>query len=280
MIQEKFTRKELYDLIWSKPLTTLAKEYQISDNGLRKKCKTHNIPLPKMGHWNKVKFNKKLEVIPLPNEKESENQFIILNSREERENNEEHILTKLARVTSEIKMECPTLINVKDKLIKPDILVQEAREDLKTKKPRRLGDHFEPVRTSVNVLGIHVAKENVQSSLCFMDAFIKLAKKRGHEIVNRQYGTIIIVYDQKYKIRLREKCNRLIIQDRRWKSSELIPNGKFSFKLESYPRKEWSDGKTKIEKYLPKILATIEIRAEERKITSAKNDLERKVLEK
>ena len=46
-----FTREELYELVWSEPLTRLAKKYNISDNGIRKKCKKMNIPLPKVGHW-------------------------------------------------------------------------------------------------------------------------------------------------------------------------------------------------------------------------------------
>jgi len=33
------TRKELYDQVWSTPMTKLAKSYNLSDNGLRKICK-------------------------------------------------------------------------------------------------------------------------------------------------------------------------------------------------------------------------------------------------
>ena len=38
MKEKVLTRKELYDLVWSKPLTTLSKEFAISDVGLRKIC--------------------------------------------------------------------------------------------------------------------------------------------------------------------------------------------------------------------------------------------------
>ena len=72
MIDKKeLTRNELYDLVWSKPLTTLAKEYAYSDNGLRKICIKHNIPLPKSGYWSKIKFNKKVKKEKLPKEDES-----------------------------------------------------------------------------------------------------------------------------------------------------------------------------------------------------------------
>ena len=56
--QTKLSREELYDLEWSKPLTTLAKEHGISDNGLRKICKK----LPKAGHWLKLEHGKPIVV--------------------------------------------------------------------------------------------------------------------------------------------------------------------------------------------------------------------------
>lgn len=57
----KLTRKELYNLVWSKPLTHIAKEYGFSDNGIRKICIKNNIPLPKAGYWAKIKRNKKVK---------------------------------------------------------------------------------------------------------------------------------------------------------------------------------------------------------------------------
>lgn len=56
--KKTFTRNELYEMVWSKPLTTLAKDYNYSDNGLRKLCKKHNIPTPNAGHWAKLRHGK------------------------------------------------------------------------------------------------------------------------------------------------------------------------------------------------------------------------------
>ena len=58
MEEIKFTRKELYDLVWSSPLSVLAKKYNISDNGLRKNCIKMNIPLPETGYWQKLRYGK------------------------------------------------------------------------------------------------------------------------------------------------------------------------------------------------------------------------------
>jgi hypothetical protein len=48
-------------------MTTLAKEFNLSDNGLRKICKKNDIPLPNAGHWSKVQFGYKTTKIKLPN---------------------------------------------------------------------------------------------------------------------------------------------------------------------------------------------------------------------
>ena len=47
----RFSRQELYDLVWSSPLTTLGKRFGISDVGLAKACRKADIPLPGAGHW-------------------------------------------------------------------------------------------------------------------------------------------------------------------------------------------------------------------------------------
>lgn len=44
--EKRLTRKELYDLVWSKSMRALAKDFNLSDVGLAKICKKHNIPRP------------------------------------------------------------------------------------------------------------------------------------------------------------------------------------------------------------------------------------------
>lgn len=61
MPQEKITmtRAELYEKVWTTPMRKLAPEYGLSDVGLAKLCRRHNIPLPGLGHWAKVQFGQK-----------------------------------------------------------------------------------------------------------------------------------------------------------------------------------------------------------------------------
>ena len=47
----KLTREELYKKVWSRPMRTLAREFGLSDVGLKKTCRRHNIPTPGVGYW-------------------------------------------------------------------------------------------------------------------------------------------------------------------------------------------------------------------------------------
>ncbi|SOO05641.1 hypothetical protein XFF7767_460031 [Xanthomonas citri pv. fuscans] len=49
--QVKFTREELYEMVWERPVLVLAKEIGVSDVALSKACRKAGIPLPNRGHW-------------------------------------------------------------------------------------------------------------------------------------------------------------------------------------------------------------------------------------
>lgn len=51
----EMTRQELLDLVWSKPMPTLVTDYGISDVGMVKICKKHNVPRPPQGHWARAR---------------------------------------------------------------------------------------------------------------------------------------------------------------------------------------------------------------------------------
>lgn len=132
----KISRKELYDLVWSKPMSTLAKEYLISDNGLRKICKKFNIPLPQLGHWQKIQHNKKVNVIPLPKDFKGEDS-ITLSERIEEENKENEGIMKFHKLLKEISSDNSLSFKVSDKLSNPDKLISEAKENFASKSKEK-----------------------------------------------------------------------------------------------------------------------------------------------
>lgn len=62
----RFTRQEFYDLVWSQPLTHLAKRFGISDVALGKACRAAQIPHPPVGYWAKLEAGKHVVKPELP----------------------------------------------------------------------------------------------------------------------------------------------------------------------------------------------------------------------
>jgi len=57
-------RTKLFNEVWKEPMTTVAKRYELSDNGLRKRCVKFEIPLPPVGHWAKLEAGKDVTLQP------------------------------------------------------------------------------------------------------------------------------------------------------------------------------------------------------------------------
>ena len=63
---KRFSRKELYDLVWSEPMKTLAGRFGISDVALKKNCERAAIPTPDRGYWAKKDAGKETTQALLP----------------------------------------------------------------------------------------------------------------------------------------------------------------------------------------------------------------------
>ncbi|MDY0885439.1 hypothetical protein ACFPL7_12130 [Dongia soli] len=50
----KLSRRELYELVWSKPVEKVAEDFGISGGGLAKICERHRIPSPPHGYWARL----------------------------------------------------------------------------------------------------------------------------------------------------------------------------------------------------------------------------------
>jgi hypothetical protein len=61
-----YNREKLYQEVWQKPVTEVAKRYKVSDVAIHKVCKSLNIPTPGVGYWAKVKAGKPVQQAPLP----------------------------------------------------------------------------------------------------------------------------------------------------------------------------------------------------------------------
>ncbi len=60
------TREQLYELVWSKPMQHLAKDYGVSDHTMAKLCARNQVPVPPRGYWARKNSGYKVVRPPLP----------------------------------------------------------------------------------------------------------------------------------------------------------------------------------------------------------------------
>lgn len=54
----RYNREQLYEDVWSSPMTMLSKKYGVSDRAIGKACRRLHVPVPSIGHWNKIAAHK------------------------------------------------------------------------------------------------------------------------------------------------------------------------------------------------------------------------------
>ena len=81
-MSHKFTRLELYELVWSEPLRRLAQRFGISDVAIAKRCRKSNIPLPGIGYWAKKEAGKQVFQPALPPRGLGQFDFVIIGGKE------------------------------------------------------------------------------------------------------------------------------------------------------------------------------------------------------
>ena len=60
------TRDDLYDLVWSQPMTKVAQQFDVSGSYLARICTLLNVPRPERGYWAKLAVGKAPPKVPLP----------------------------------------------------------------------------------------------------------------------------------------------------------------------------------------------------------------------
>jgi hypothetical protein len=251
-------RLELYEKVWSKPMVTLAKEFNLSDNGLRKICKKNDIPIPPMGHWQKIQFNKKTTKIPLPKKDKEEEIKINIQDAKLIANTDNPIKNAVAE---KIRSNSALIFKVVDRLSKPDDIIVKTQANIEKKK---VSESYSPLKGTVQTdrgfVSIIVSPKNISRSLRILDNLIKNFRLLGYKINLSDEGLNIVAYDDEMSIYIREKSNAVdTTTDYGWKSRELVANGKLSVKVHRFGTFEFADtNKLLIEDQIEKILIKIE----------------------
>lgn len=170
------TRQQLYELVWSKPMIHLAKEFELSDVALAKWCRKMDIPLPGVGYWRRIETGKKARKEKLPSPERTDELRLTVT----RYAPDEEIVPPPPREVPEYEAfenRPENQIVVTDELIQPHPLVAYAR---KTLRGGRMDDRYGWLYPKERgCLDIYVSPDALDRALRFMDAIIKALRERG-----------------------------------------------------------------------------------------------------
>lgn len=251
-----FTRQELYDLVWKKPLGQITKLYGLSSYGIRQACSTLKVPLPHASYWIQLKHGYSW-VAKLSEPYQGAESVEILKKKYET-NVPLPVASPIVVLTKAIEKDPRAPLKVSTKLSKPHKLIQIAKDSLDKRQKNKNYKEQDP-----DVLFLNVSVAHMPRALRFMDALIKLLQYRGHDFTKNRHGyTVVVVDGIEIEVYLREASKRVPAKDR-YSSSELVRTGVFIFQVGKYSdQKEWKDGATPIEELLARIVAKLELMAQ------------------
>ena len=176
--KKTLTRQELYELVWKVPMLRLARQCGLSDVGLAKLCRRHQIPTPKPGHWAKKRHGKIVRRTPLPPSDDSVITFSYTDTPTPKPPKPSLASTFFdPELGRQAEIEAKGSIVVPDSLRSPHLLVERTRDGLIAASKDK-GYHREPVlfpRCSGDrcCLDVRVGPLNINRAMRIMDSLSK-----------------------------------------------------------------------------------------------------------
>jgi hypothetical protein len=274
----RLTRDELYALVWSEPMATLAPKYGLSDVGMAKMCRKLRIPRPWRGYWARQDAGQKLKQTPLPQLPPSTpramlevtiNRGVVANA---------DTLQGPAAEQARFEANPENKIVVADRLTDPHPLVAQTVKALRGAK----SDKGILIPKAKNCLALRVSLSSADRAACILDALIKALDQRNFITSIRQRGdvfeTSVRVGEEDIEFKMDETVQRV---DRKatekdkskwhFPEWEWIPTGRLTLRIENYRsdgvRKSWTDGgKQRLEDSLNNFMVKLVEVAERSKI--------------
>jgi hypothetical protein len=224
--------------------------------------KKFEIPLPKNGYWQRIKFGKQ------PRKAEFKAQYsgkdeIVLELITDKTVGKTAIVDKVKERQAEIELALREKLIVPERLSKPEDLVIATKERAAASSKRDWSSKvFSIYPDELNISGTDAL---LSRSLRFFDTLIKVLKLRGHTVKAESRETIALLFGEEIKIRLREKDKLIKEMDGKWPRTLRKPTGVLYFgaKPSYIVDKVWVDGPLTIEQQLSNIVAYLEVKGEE-----------------
>lgn len=268
---EENEREKLFNEVWKEPMTTVAKRYGLSDNGLRKRCVKLKIPLPPVGYWAKLEAGKEVvkkpKLPPLKSNRQikltekGDNTLIKYIDVDSKTNEELEVLDGLDLLTEESKREflswCQA-IQIPRKIEKYSSKIIEYQNEMEYRKARDKEHQFRdilhqpfipratkvktPYRNNKAVLPLLISEKQLNRAFRIIEIIIRLVEELGGSVIvdsGEKDNARIIISEREFYFRMIErlvKRRALPVDELQQISSfrptyEKIPSGLFEFEV-------------------------------------------------
>lgn len=265
----RFTREELYELVWSKPMTEIADDFGMSSVAFAKYCKAADVPRPERGYWQQVENGGRPKKMRL--------------HRPRKGAANELTIPKYQRRAPRERVEVPT-VTVADHATTHHPVVRSIRQALR----RPDGAESDALRGSGRAV-LSVSSKTKARAFRIFDALFHALEQRGHSVVFTTVSENPLRYDLKVVVEgkpsvsvwLTEHISRSDhVMTEKEKADKARYGWSFATKYDYAPsgrliveigrpwrpegmQRRWSDGKTRlVEEQLGEVVVGIEQSAE------------------
>lgn len=199
------TRRELYDLVWDRPMSKVAAEIGISDVALHKICDKHRVPAPGRGYWAKLAAGKPVQKAAFREiGDQALNRIEIVGAHHR--SLPQSVIEAHARAKAEIKKPVPALTPNVMVSGSPHPLLEPMRQKLLKAKAET--DGF--VRTSGGrYFSAAIAPTSADRLLAILKLLVHAAEARGHRFQSQEGGLALMVDGEPLTVEITEKVDRV-----------------------------------------------------------------------
>lgn len=257
-----FSREQLYERVWQTPMTRLAVEFGLSDNGLRKICKKLDVPCPPAGWWAKKTAGHNVKQTPLPAPRAGiPKQTVVSPTPPDTGGLREVIRAEAERIGA---------IAIPERLARPHPVIAGWIEDHRSRQMEARRKRREWPRVSWAVPDFTEADRRRHRVL---NALFRALEKHGAAISEGDRRQLLVeLCGEKIEFSCHEKSKQitrpLTVEEKRWETwnksgvkKELEPTGRFEFQIRAWTdqpiRKLWLETERQsFETMIPQIAAT------------------------
>jgi hypothetical protein len=260
------SREALYAAVWETPMSRLAEQYGISDNGLAKICRREDIPYPPRGYWAKHTAGKAPGRTPLTESERASRPITIYPTPLPEASPE--LPDDVRRQMEGIHAKASSM-SVSERLVKPHAIIAAWLADHEERK-RRARQERDPWRKKLYDPGDFSDSDRRRHR--FLDALFKAIERLSGKIKQGDRRELSAeVSGEKIEFQLREKHKQtrrpLTADEQRWRiagdkdwKQELVPTGRLIFEIKTYLsaglKQQWIDtDEQRLENMLPDIVA-------------------------